>query len=128
MDSANSTHELLRRLRRAPLSYKLAAVDRYWAKKSDLAVQEADERYHQGDVAGAVARMLVLLTAATTTQTALRQSDSAFSRLAVGWMQTHVVAALYRSDVWTGFLWDDQAAVFQPLREACRGYGMAVDW
>jgi len=128
MDSTNRTQELLRRLRRAPLNYKLAAVDYHWARKAELAVQEADDRYRQGDVAGAVARMMELLAAATTAQAALRQSDSAFSRLAVGWMQTHVVAALYRSDVWTGFLWDDQAAEFQPLREACRDYGMAVDW
>ena len=124
----SQTHRILTMLRRAPLNYRLAAVDGVWSNRADSAVRESDDLYRTGDINGAVARLVELIVWACEVQESLKGRDSDFSGMSLGWIRCHTNNAILRSDVWAAFLLDEDAEKFNPLKVACRRYGMNVDF
>lgn len=114
-------------LARKPLQEKLAGVDRVWERKAELAVQESDDLYHQGRLEEAIARLVILIEAATTAQTKAIEKDTDFTRMGAGWIRTHTTAAIQRSEVWNCYLWDCHDPRFQAFKDACAVYGWNVE-
>lgn len=114
-------------LARKPLEEKLAKVDGVWERKAEVAVQESDALYHQGNLEEALARLVTLIETATAAQAKASQKNSDFTRMSVGWIRTHTSAAIQRSEVWNCYLWDCHDPRFQTFKEACTDYGWNVE-